>query len=1008
MHDPRELSQVLGIPFSDEQLAAATAPLSPQLIVAGAGTGKTTVMAARVVWLVGSGFVSAGQVLGLTFTNKAAAELRHRIRQGLERLSRPTNDDLDATVLTYHAFANRVLSEFGSLVGIEDDAQLLTDAQRSRLAYRVACEPGETTGLSGSLENLASEILRMDDELTELGIETSGLRDHDEGIVNLMAEAQGPAGIRASIVSAAESRTRISHLVDQFRGLKAEGQYLDFADSMRMVADLAGGVPLVRDRLRERFGVVLLDEYQDTSRVQRLFLQEIFGDGHPITSVGDPCQAIYGWRGASVTNIDEFPRHFARTDGQPAEIYPLTINRRSGDQILMAANSVATELREAHPQVRPLRSAHDAPTAQLRCALLQSYDDELAWLADHISNRMTHQDASDIAILCRKNDQVVAVSEALRERGISVQPATKQDLLAAPEVVWVTSLLQILVDPFANPELVHHLTGPRWRIGPRDLALLGRRADMLAAEADVSANPDLSLLDAVADPGPVEMFEFSQMARGRFAEFLAELDQLGQLRDRPIVEITTEAIELLAPLLLPPGDGRLPPALLGLLGLARGFRSLSGGRSLPEFITYLKDCRRFKQRPDAAVAPRAGGVRVMTVHAAKGLEFPTVYVPFLSRHVFPSSRGSSRWPTSAAGTPPVAADEPDVARSLGFPGREFVTKDSDAFKEACREQDRLEEDRLAYVAVTRAKRALIASGHWWGSRKEPHGPSPYLERIRAVCDQTAGHVDEWHEEAGVDPRAAQREQESLTWPGTAVQGDAVALAEEIEHALGSPADELLAGPWHQQIDEILEIRQAEGLLSEAVQLPEVMSVSQLLKWRKNSERFLTDLARPMPVRPSAAAERGTRFHAYVEERMGQQELFDLADWVGDQGQFAERQQFEKLFGQTRFAEQKPAAVEHPFVLELGGAILTGRIDAVFSCEDPGFDWEVIDWKTGSLDRADAMQLSVYQAAWAAHTGSAPERIRGVFVQLNDGSERVFDELPDVELPDRSFPRRDGV
>ncbi len=137
--------------------------------------------------------------------------------------------------------------------------------------------------------------------------------------------------------------------------------------------------------------------------------------------------------------------------------------------------------------------------------------------------------------------------------------------------------------------------------------------------------------------------------------------------------------------------------------------------------------------------------------------------------------------------------------------------------------------------------------------------------------------------------------------------------------------------------------------------------------------------------------------------MGQQELFDLADWMGDETEAAQNREFEELFAQTRFAEMEPAAVEHSFVIETGGVVLTGRIDAVFRCDHPDFDWEVVDWKTGSLKRADPQQLSVYQAAWAAATGSPPERIRGVFVQLDNGSERVFDDLPAVDVPELVFP-----
>jgi DNA helicase-2/ATP-dependent DNA helicase PcrA len=996
---PDELPRVLGIPLSAEQLAAATAPLAPQLIVAGAGTGKTTVMAARVVWLVGSGAVAAHRVLGLTFTRKAAAELRHRVRSSLARLPGGAHEDVAPTIATYHAFAGQLLSEFGPLLGVEPDAHELADAQRSRLAYATACAPVAADGLSGSVVTLAGRIRIMDDALADLDIDPAALRDHDMQLIAHLAAAQGPQSLLRSMVAAAEARITLSRLVDQFRNAKSAGEFLDFADIVRLAAALARDVPMVAERMAQRFGVVLLDEYQDTSRAQRRMLQSLFGAGHPVTAVGDPCQAIYGWRGASVTNIDQFPTHFPAHDGDPAGVHVLTINRRSGEAVLAAANRVSAQLRGIHPEVRPLTAPADVPPAALRCALLQTFHDEVLWLGEQVVAEGTRRPWADLAVLCRTNGQAGAVADHLRDQGVPVLLASRQEVLASPEVGWVTSLLQVMVDPFANPELVHHLTGPRWRIGARDLAILGRRARDLAepsSEAGV-LDPDISLLDAVGDPGPADRYGYSAEARERFAAFRGELDHLGRLRDRPVAEVVAAAVELLSPLLLHPGDSSIPGALTALMELAHGFRSLEGGRGMAEFVTYLDDCRRFASGPQLAAALAGPGVRVMTVHAAKGLEFPVVFLPFLADGSFPDTGGTSRWPTSSLAIPPVASDEPDIAIALGFPGEQFSTSHHKDYVAAARAEDRLDEDRLAYVAVTRAREVLVASGHWWGqTQARPRGPSDYLQAVAAACRAGGGVIDRWCDEAGDNPAEVRVGGQQVTWPAPAVDPEAAAFAVDV--CAADPASPL-PGPFAREIGALLALRQDAAAPAHAVPLPEVLSVSQLLQWHRDPQRFLADLARPVPTRPSPAADRGVRFHAWVEQRMGQQELFDLAEWLGDTDTAAEHREFADLFARTRFADRGPAAVEHPFVIEAEGTVLTGRIDAVFRCsDDPRFDWEVVDWKSGRVDRADPLQLAVYARAWAAAVDCPVARIRGTFVQLSDGAERRFAPLPALSLP----------
>ena len=250
---------------------------------------------------------------------------------------------------------------------------------------------------------------------------------------------------------------------------------------MRFGARLAEECPEVGAALREQFAVVLLDEYQDTSVAQRRLLTGLFGGGHPVTAVGDPLQAIYGWRGASVANIDDFPVHFAPASGGRAPVLPLAENRRSGRNVLDSANLVAADLRAQHPEVAALVAADpDKPPGAVRLALHPTYAEEIDWLADQVVGEIAASTApGDVALLVRAGSDLPPVMAALADRGVPFEVRGVDGLLAVPEVAEVLAVLDVLHDSTANPALVRLLAGPRWRIGPRDLALLGRRARQL-------------------------------------------------------------------------------------------------------------------------------------------------------------------------------------------------------------------------------------------------------------------------------------------------------------------------------------------------------------------------------------------------------------------------------------------------------------------------------------------------------------------------------------------------
>ncbi len=507
---PAELAAAMGAPWhaSDQQWAAITAPLAPAVVIAGAGSGKTTLMAARVVYLVLTGAVRPDQVLGLTFTTKAASELRGRIRQALTDAGALDDSDPDAedvlepTVATYNAYAAGLLTDHGLRIGHEPDTRVITDAARYQLGARVVDRhTGEVAFLSDHPKTVIQNLLDLDGSMSEHLVGPDDVRRVDaEALAGFRAAAEEERAGKnrstyvdkiESAANAIERRGELLGLVDGYRRMKSDLGLMDFSDQIELGARLAEDQPEVGVAEREKFKVVLLDEYQDTSVAQATMLSRLFGGGHAVTAVGDPNQAIYGWRGASVSNILGFAETFPAGDGAVPS-YPLTVNRRSDRRILTVANRLAAPLYAATTAVRPLEPKPEAAEGVVATRVFETQREELAWLAGAV--REAHggpetQRWSDIGVLTRDNAHAAEVFDALTEAGIPVEIVGLSGLLRLPEVAEVVAVLHLLKDVTSNSSLLTLLTGPRWAIGPRDLKLLGDRARELAGGRGRSSNP---------------------------------------------------------------------------------------------------------------------------------------------------------------------------------------------------------------------------------------------------------------------------------------------------------------------------------------------------------------------------------------------------------------------------------------------------------------------------------------------------------------------------------------
>ncbi|NEW76061.1 ATP-dependent helicase [Streptomyces rapamycinicus] len=809
--DPEELKELLGIPFTPEQVACITAPPAPQVIVAGAGSGKTTVMAARVVWLVGTGQVAPDRVLGLTFTNKAAGELAERVRKALVTAGIVDPDpDPGATeeapgepvISTYHAFAGQLLKDHGLRVGLEPSARLLADATRFQLAARVLrSAPGPYPALTRPFSDLVTDLLALDAELAEHLVPTGRLRAYDTELLRTLEGTRLNNEALRKVPEAARARQELLGLVEAYREEKRRRDLLDFGDQIAHSATLALDHPEVGRILREQFAVVLLDEYQDTSVAQRLLLSGLFGGGtgHPVTAVGDPCQAIYGWRGASVANLDDFPEHFPHADGRPAERFALSENRRSGGRLLDLANGLAAPLRAMHEGVEALRPAPGAERdGAVRCALLPTHAEELAWLADSIAHLVrTGTLPGEIAVLCRTAGDFAQIQGALVERDVPVEVVGLSGLLHLPEVADLVAVCEVLQDPGANAALVRLLTGPRWRIGPRDLALLGRRAralvsyggpdgaeddpDRRLAEAVEGTDPAevISLADALdtfleAGGGPDDGLPFSAEARVRFARLAAELRELRRSLADPLMDVlhrvlatTGLEVELSAsPHAL---AARRRETLGNFLDVAAAFAGREGGAAvdgeatLQGFLGFLRTAAQYEKGLDNALPGGENTVKVLTAHKAKGLEWDVVAVPGLVAKQFPSEQSRESWTANAKVLPHELRGDartlPDVTA--------WDSKGIAAFKDAMKGHQRTEELRLGYVTFTRPRSLLLGSGHWWGpTQKRPRGPSGFLDALREHCEAGYGEIEAWAEppEEGAENPALRQSAADRAWP----------------------------------------------------------------------------------------------------------------------------------------------------------------------------------------------------------------------------------------------------
>ena len=817
-----ELARALGqeFPPTPEQEAIIEAPLEPLLVVAGAGSGKTETMTARVVWLVANGLVAPEEVLGLTFTRKAAGELAERVSRRLLTLERsgvwtpPQVDETETlggapTISTYHAYAGRLVREGALRLGYEKDSRMLSEAATWQLAHEVVVAwDGPMEDIDKVESTVTNAVVSLSGELAEhvrVPIDVEDFAARTLGHLDAV-ETSGKAftqDFRKRVITPLEEQRLILPIVDRYRQIKHERSVMDFADQMSLAAQLAGRFPDIGAAERARFRVILLDEFQDTSEAQLVLMRSLFApEGQApaaVTAVGDPNQSIYAWRGASATTLSTFPGAFA-TRGVDAPVRPLSTSWRNDEVILDVANEVARPLREGSKvPVTPLRARPGAQRGQVQVLRVETAAEEAQQVAEWIAARR-QGGRHTAAVLCRKRSQFAPVVEALAQRDIPYEVVGLGGLLLTAEVADVVALLTVVQDPARGDRLMRLLTGAPGMLGAADLDGLGAWARELGRQATTEGEggtppgpeDEVTIVDALEqlpEPGWEGSAgqRISEVALGRLHRVAGMVRRLRRSTGSPLPDLVAEAerelgvdIEVLSRPGWSPAAARAH--LDAFADVAAQFASSADRPTLGGFIDWIEAAIEQERGLEAPVVePTKDAVQVLTCHAAKGLEWDIVAVPGLSEGLFPAhnSRASLKdgvwrlgqvndagWLTGLDGLPyPLRGDRdglPEVDLSLGE--RDALQREVKDFVARNGEHSLLEERRLAYVAFTRARsRLLLGSWVWGPTGQTPRLPSRFLEEVLAT--ELADHV-EWAEmpETKDEGNPALAVARRVTWP----------------------------------------------------------------------------------------------------------------------------------------------------------------------------------------------------------------------------------------------------
>ncbi len=630
--------------LNDKQREAVAAPLGNYLVLAGAGSGKTRVLTHRIAWLIGIENIPESNILAVTFTNKAAAEMRHRIEYTLSQASQ--HRLFGMWVGTFHSIANRLLRAHHLDAGLPQDFQIMDSEDQQRLIKRLL-----------KLHNIDEKHFPP---------------KHVAWYIN----AQKDKGLRPKDIPDYNdaNEKKLIQIYQIYQEACDRAGLLDFAELLIRAYELFKSNPLILQRYQQRFQHILIDEFQDTNHIQYDWMRLLAGDSGKVMIVGDDDQSIYGWRGAQVENIQRFLDDYAQV-----QTIRLEQNYRSTGHILNAANAlIANNHNRLGKNLWTDRG--DGEPVDIYCAFNEL--DEARFIASQIKQwKQDEGDLNQCAVLYRSNSQSRVIEEALIQANIPYRIYGGMRFFERQEIKDALAYLRLLANRQDDAAFERVINTPPRGIGERTLETLRQ----------LTRTRQITLWQAIQVAIQEELF--SQRAAGallRFVELINALEfetgEMALFEQTDFVIKKSGLYEMYKQEKGEKGEVRIEN-LEELVTAARQFSKPDEAEEMSDLSAFLTHAS--LEAGETQASPHQDYVELMTLHSAKGLEFPRVFIVGVEEGIFPS-------------------------------GMSF-------------DEGRLQEERrLAYVGITRAKQKLTLSyaecRRLYG-KEERHLPSRFIAEL---------------------------------------------------------------------------------------------------------------------------------------------------------------------------------------------------------------------------------------------------------------------------------------
>jgi DNA helicase-2/ATP-dependent DNA helicase PcrA len=1060
-----EVSRAMGSAYdlTPEQVAAVenASVTEPALVVAGAGSGKTELMSVRVPWLVANGYALPQEILGLTFTRKAAAELSKRVFESLIKLRDLTDlwpkdlspDFTAPTISTYNSYANGLFRDFALQLGYEADAIQLTDATQFQLARKFLYENAadiapEILELDFNPEALVKSVVELAQSMTENLVTseqtTSYLGQaiaHIEELIKREGEGLDPKKAKEAIPLPEKLRkTKVTAvLAEAFLHYKLREGKIDYSDQVALAERAVRELPAVAVRERANFKQILLDEYQDTSYLQTRLLAGLFKD-HPVFAVGDPNQSIYGWRGASASNLSEFESDFS---SKPIEQFTLSTSWRNPSGVLNLANQLALPLKKAPSyldeeaanvvsrlEVITLQPAPTAGVGQVDITFEQNLNQEVAAVAKWFSDRFAEpsrnpKGGQTAALLLSKRAHMQKFVRALQDAGLEVEVVGIGGLLEMPEIADIRAALSVLVNPDAGTELIRLLTGARWRIGARDINELYKIAKKLSRQLKSSdqkllasgEEEGVSLIDALDRFNSGKELVDHDLSEAGLARLQEAAKLFANMRTRiglPLPELVRAIVaEFNIDIELMANPTRRHPMIHvnEFVSVVSTFAAGNNSATVSNLLEYLKYAAEREKLEAPRAKPQNKVIQVLTIHGSKGLEWDYVAIPRMVNGELPagSQPGVGNYGWLASGKLPYALrgdrrtlPQADLLSAISANQlSDIVTR----FKDGVKEMEAAEDRRVMYVGITRPRHALLLSGSYWkptAATKAPRAskPSDYLAEILATEDSPIDSNFTLPEQASKQPELQKADEIEIwprpalgvkTAPKVAAAAEAVvAASEKVSPATGSlsQTDEL--------ITRLLQERELQQERNYTVDFPVRIAASRFKEFLEDLGGVAYSYLRPMPSQPFAQSRRGNLFHAWVEKKHSPLvAMVDEEREIEDELEFFEIEELQANFESSRFANLAPLSLEQEVQLTIGANTFICKMDAIYETET---GVQIVDWKTNKppTDADDlyrrSLQLALYRLAYSEYAKVPIENVQASFFFVGQGEELTPDQM----------------